>query len=362
MTKLDVCKTTWVTIIGALSLLSAPVPAFAQHAEDDKLNSFFKSYLEEHFRQQPLQATSLGDHRFDSQLDNITPKAREGWLAFARKTLEELPKQVDYKKLSRDGQIDFEIFQHNLQTEIWETKNFHPFEEDPRTYGAYISDAIYLLLTQSTLPKETNIANCIARMAQLPRIVAEAEKTLTHPPKPILQTAILQNRGAIDFYESELFQFAGDTPQPGQLKAAAAAVAALLKEYQKFLEGPLLARATGEWRIGRAKFDKKFELETEAGITAEQNLADAGRNSPASGATCMTSRANFGASIIRKSRSRPTTRKASAKPSPKPSTRSTRNTASRRIWSRTPAPPSSTSRISSAKKITSSCPTLIFAR
>jgi uncharacterized protein (DUF885 family) len=275
MTKLDVCKTTWVTIIGALSLLSAPVPAFAQHAEDDKLNSFFKSYLEEHFRQQPLQATSLGDHRFDSQLDNITPKAREGWLAFARKTLEELPKQVDYKKLSRDGQIDFEIFQHNLQTEIWETKNFHPFEEDPRTYGAYISDAIYLLLTQSTLPKETNIANCIARMAQLPRIVAEAEKTLTHPPKPILQTAILQNRGAIDFYESELFQFAGDTPQPGQLKAAAAAVAALLKEYQKFLEGPLLARATGEWRIGRAKFDKKFELETEAGITAEQNLADA---------------------------------------------------------------------------------------
>jgi uncharacterized protein (DUF885 family) len=275
MTKLDVCKTTCVTIIGALSLLSAPVPAFAQHAEDGKLDSFFKSYLQEHFRQQPLQATSLGDHRFDSQLDDITPKARESWLAFARKTLEELPKQVDYKKLSRDGQIDFEIFRNNLQTEIWETKNFHPFEEDPRTYGAYISDAIYLLLTQSTLPKETNIANCIARMAQLPRIVAEAEKTLTHPPKPILQTAILQNRGAIDFYESELFQFAGDSPQLGQLKAAAAPVAALLKDYQKFLEGPLLARASGEWRIGRAKFDKKFELETGAGITAEQNLADA---------------------------------------------------------------------------------------
>jgi uncharacterized protein (DUF885 family) len=275
MTKLDVCKTTCVTIIGALSLLSAPVPAFAQHAEDGKLDSFFKSYLQEHFRQQPLQATSLGDHRFDSQLEDITPKARESWLAFARKTLEELPKQVDYKKLSRDGQIDFEIFRNNLQTEIWETKNFHPFEEDPRTYGAYISDAIYLLLTQSTLPKETNIANCIARMAQLPRIVAEAEKTLTHPPKPILQTAILQNRGAIDFYESELFQFAGDSPQLGQLKAAAAPVAALLKDYQKFLEGPLLARASGEWRIGRAKFDKKFELETGAGITAEQNLADA---------------------------------------------------------------------------------------
>src|SRR5487761_2552723 len=169
-------KTIWMTIIGALGILTAAAPAFAQPTEDDKLNTFFKNYLEEHFRQQPFQATSLGVHRFDSRLDDISPKARAGWLALAQQTLDELPKQVDYKKLSRDGQIDFEIFQHHLQTQIWETENFHPFQEDPRTYGNYISDSVYLLLTQSTLPKETNIANCIARMAQLPRIVAEAEK------------------------------------------------------------------------------------------------------------------------------------------------------------------------------------------
>ena len=55
----------------------------------------------------------------------------------------------------------------------------------------------------------------------------------------------------------------------------AATVATLLTNYQKFLEGSLRSRATGEWRIGKRKFDKKFELETQAGITAEQNLADA---------------------------------------------------------------------------------------
>ncbi len=112
-------------------------------------------------------------------------------------------------------------------------------------------------------------------MAQMPRLVAEAEKTLTHPPKPILETAILQNRGAIDFYENEIFEFAGNTPQIEKLKSSAAQTAALLKEYQTFLEGPLMARATGEWRLGKKKFDKKFELETEAGITAEQNRVDA---------------------------------------------------------------------------------------
>ncbi|MGC9944726.1 MAG: DUF885 domain-containing protein, partial [Verrucomicrobiota bacterium] len=268
-------KFIFLAIIGAVGLLVAAAPAFARTAEDDKLNTFFKNYLDEYLRQQPLQATSLGDHRFDSRLDDISKTARDGWLAFARQMDEELPRQVDYRKLSRDSQIDFEIFQHNLQTQIWETENFHPFETDPRTYGNYLSDSVYLLLSHSTLPKETNIANGIIRMAQMPSIVGEAEKTLTNPPKPILETAILQNRGAIEFYENGIFQFAGDTPQLDRLKTAAASVVTLLREYQKFLEGPLMLRATGDWRIGKEKFDKKFELETEAGITAEQNLADA---------------------------------------------------------------------------------------
>ncbi len=264
-----------MTVIAGFTFLMAAATAWAQPSEDDKLNVFFKSYLEEYFGQQPLAATQLGDHRYDNRLDDISPAARAGWLALAGQTLNALSRQVDYSKLSRDGQIDFEIFQHNLQTQIWEIKNFQTFQEDPRTYGAYLNDSVYLLLTQSTLPKETNIANCLARMAQMPRIVAEAEKTLTHPARPILETAIRQNRGAIDFYEKDIFLLAGDTVQLGQLKTSAASVAASLKKYQEFLEGPLMARADGEWRIGQPRFDKKFELETDAGITAEQNLADA---------------------------------------------------------------------------------------
>ena len=243
-------------LIGALTFLMAATPVLAQPSEDDKLNAFFKNYLDKYSQQQPLAATQLGDHRFDNLLDDISPKAREGWLALTEKTLRELPRQVDYRKLPRNGQIDFEIFQHNLQTQIWETKNFQPFQEDPRTYGGYINDSVYLLLTQSTLPKETNIANCIARMAQISRIVAGAEKTLTHPPKPILETAIRQNQGSIDFYEKEIFQLAGDTPQLDKLKAAAAPVVAVLKDYQKFLERPLMARATSEWRLGKRMFGK----------------------------------------------------------------------------------------------------------
>src|SRR5438445_4493127 len=264
------------TMLVVLNLLAADRALAQAQDADAKLDQFFKDYLDEHFRQQPLEATQLGDHRFDRLLDDVTPRAREGWLAHARQTLQKLPKKVDYAKLSRDGQIDFDIFKQELTRTIWLAENTRPFEEDPRTYNGYINDSVYLLLVQSTLPKETNVANCIARIAQIPKIIAAAQANLRRPPRPILETAIRQNRGAISFYENGLLELAGETLQRDALKASAATVSALLKGYQKFLEGDLMARATGDWRLGRKKFARKLELVLDAGLTAGEVLADAG--------------------------------------------------------------------------------------
>ena len=257
-----------------LVLVCAGATGFAQSA-DGALEAFFKRYLDEHFQMRPLEATRLGDRRFDALLEDVSPAARAGWLAFTRKTLKELPRQVDYAKLSRDAQIDFEIFRQELVRGVWSAENSRPFEEDPRVYGEYINDSVYLLLTQSTLPKETNIANCIARMGRIPAIIAAAKASLQRPPKSILETAVRQNRGAIGFYEKEIFELAGETPQLAALKKAAAPIAVALKDYQKFLEIELMPRATGDWRLGGRKFARKLELVLDAGVSAKQVLADA---------------------------------------------------------------------------------------
>lgn len=246
----------------------------AQEAEAN-LAAFFQQYLDASFQLRPLDGTRLGDHRYDGQLDDLSASARLRWVEHCRRTLEELPVRVDYQKLGRPGQIDFEILRHELTTSIWLAENMHPFEEDPRIYNDYINDSVYLLLAQSTLPKETNIANCIARMAQLPNVVNAARENLKTPPRAHTETAIRQNRGAIAFYERDLFELAGETPQIGALKATAAAVVTSLNDYQRFLENELLPRATGEWRLGREKFARKLELTLDAGLNADQVLADA---------------------------------------------------------------------------------------
>jgi uncharacterized protein (DUF885 family) len=268
-------KTLCASLAAAMGILVASLVSAPAQEADQQLYADFKEYLDRYFQQRPLEATKLGDHRFDHRLDDLSRSARDGWVAHTRKTLEALPRQVDYAKLSRAGQRDYVIFRHELIKSLWLTENTRPFEEDPRVYNEFFSDSVFLLLAQSTQPKETNIANSLARMEQMPRVIAAAKENLKNPPRPILETAIRQIQGAIAFYERDLFELAGKTPQLAALKASAQRVTTSLKDYQKFLETDLLPRANGEWRLGRERFYRKLEIELDADLTADQVLADA---------------------------------------------------------------------------------------
>lgn len=262
------------------ALVVTLLPMTSSHANpspsaDEKLEVFFKQYLEQDFRLHPLTATRLGDHRFDRLLDDVSAPARARGVEHLRVTLETLPMQVDHAALSRDAQVDFEIFRDSLKRDLWLAENTHPFEEDPRLYSEYISDSVFLVLAQSTLPLEANVANAIARMTQIPRLIEAVKANFTHPPRSVLETAIRQNQGAIGFYEKDLLEFAGKTSRLGEVKAAGERVAACLKEYQKFLETDLMGRATGNWRLGKERFARKLEQTLNAGVTADQVLADA---------------------------------------------------------------------------------------
>ncbi len=186
-----------------------------------------------------------------------------------------LRKEVSRNRLSPSGQLDYDILQAELSRNLWLAENFHPFEEDPRVYNSYLTDSVYSLLTQSTLPAETNVSNAIARIKEIPRVLAAARANLTHPPRQHLETAIRQNLGSISFYEKEIFALAGNTPQKPAVEDAAREAVLQLRKYQDFLEKDLMPRATGEWRIGKRKFYKKLELTLDAGLTADQVMADA---------------------------------------------------------------------------------------
>ena len=244
-------------------------------AEDARLEAFFRVYLEDGFRLQPVSATGLGDHRFDDQLDDLSAPARDALVARDRRVLADLNAQFDPKALSRNGRIDLEIFRHALESSIWSAEHFHPFEDDPRVYGDYLTDSVYLLFAQSTQPKEVNLRNALARMLLIPRVVEVARVTIKNPPRVKTETAILQTKGAIGFYSDDIYRFAGLPQGQGMLGERAQAVVASLQRHLQFLQDEVLPRSTESWRVGRELFAAKLDRELDSGISADEVLREA---------------------------------------------------------------------------------------
>src|SRR6516165_2671539 len=240
--------------LAALALVPAmPLSAADPNPEDAKLAARFRAYLDDEFRRHPFYATAQGRHDHDDRLDDLSPEARAEDAKLTKQVLDGLPKAVAYDKLSRAGQIDFEIWQHALKYQLWQLENEDRFASDTRVYGEYISDSVFLLFTQSSLPRERNVANAARRITFIPKVVAAAKASLKDPPRALTEIAVKRNLGAIAFYEKDVFQFAGETPGTSELTGPCREAVKALKDYQEFLERDLLPRSTGDWRLGKKK-------------------------------------------------------------------------------------------------------------
>ncbi|MFO0824920.1 MAG: DUF885 domain-containing protein [Gemmataceae bacterium] len=240
--------------------------------DDDVFKKLFQAWLEEEFQAHPLFATQQGNHEYDDRLDDLSPEARAKDLERTRTWLGRLPKSLDRAELSRSVQIDYDIWMHSLTYADWAAENDNRFIYDPRVYGEYCSDSVFLLFTQSTLPRERNVQNAAKRITHIPKIVAAAKASLKNPPKELTQVAIKRNLGAIAFFEKEIYTISGETPGSEPLATPCKAAVTALKDYQTFLEKELLPKSKGEWRLGKEKFGKKLELELDAGLSADAVL------------------------------------------------------------------------------------------
>src|SRR5262249_12000680 len=264
---------------GATMAVPVPVaqPPAAPNAEDTRLANLFQSYLDQEFQRHPQFATQQGNHEYDDRLDDLSPQARKKDSEIARAMLATLGKEIDFQKLSRNGQIDHEIWSHSLKYNLWSAENDNRFQFDPRVFGEYVSDGVFILFTQSSLPRERNVQNAAKRIAYIPRIVAAAKESLKNPPKVLTEIAIKRNLGAISFYEKEIYTFAGETPGSEPLATPCKEAVKALKDYQQWLEKELLPKSGGDWRLGKERFAQKLELELDAGLSADEvvKLAEA---------------------------------------------------------------------------------------
>ena len=87
-------------------------------AADAQFADLSKRWLDGAMRLSPVGATQTGDHRFDSDIDDLSAAGRAKSLAFSKRMLDELH-AIDRSKLSRENQVDAALLDNQLRYDVF---------------------------------------------------------------------------------------------------------------------------------------------------------------------------------------------------------------------------------------------------
>src|SRR5438552_10737621 len=226
---------------------------------DNEFEKIAKDYVENYLSSHPEFATELGDHRFDGVLTDYTPDTRSRMLVTAKQVREALKKFEDYKQLTGANQVDVRILRENVDYEIFRLEELREAEWNPLVYNQSLANSLYLLVARDFDSAEKRIPNLRSRLEAIPNVITEAKANLQHPPRVYTETATEQIEGAINLVRNGLDPLLNQAPQlKKELAPAQEKTANALEDYKKWLQGDLLKRADGDFRLGAEKFRKKL--------------------------------------------------------------------------------------------------------
>ena len=118
---------------------SAPPPPPPPPTADQQFEALAQRYLRESPEQSPVDATGLGDHRFDDRLDDVSAAGWQARLAFTELYLAAL-EPIDRAQLSRANQVDALLLLHDLEFDRWKLQTLQDWRWNPLLYTRIAGD------------------------------------------------------------------------------------------------------------------------------------------------------------------------------------------------------------------------------
>jgi len=263
-------------ILAAAALVTMTLGGCSRASREDKeFERLTKDFIEDYFRMHPVSATWIGEHRYDSKLDDLSEEARREGLAKLKGYLARL-KAMDETRLSLDNKVDADILANEINREIFSLEELEEWRRNPMLYTRLLGNSIYLLIARDFAPAEERLNSAVERLRSFPELVDQAMANLSNPPRIHTETAIKQNKGTIALCENDLRKFASSIGKDdGAFEEALDIALSALKRFQDYLEKELYFRSNGDFRLGRRLFEKKLALTLQSEMSLEDIVSRA---------------------------------------------------------------------------------------
>src|SRR5437867_1554828 len=159
------------------------------------------AYFDDYFKANPSQATNVGFHQYDHQLEDFSMAAHA---RNRRRLLEYLAafQAIDPRTLSQNDRDDREIMIATIHSSLLEEDRIQQWRKNPDNYSSAVTSSVFSLIKRDFAPPEERLRSVIEREMQIPRALQQAREVLRNPPKIYTDIAIEQLPGNIDFFQS----------------------------------------------------------------------------------------------------------------------------------------------------------------
>ena len=243
-----------------LLFLVGAAMAIETQAKPRSFHQVVDAYFEDYFKANPSQATSVGFHQYDRQLEDFSLAAHQ---RNRRKLLAYLKEfqAINPRPLSQNDRDDREIMIASIQSNLLEEDHVQMWRKNPDAYSGGVTGSIFTLIKRNFAPLPERLRSVIEREKQIPRALLQAREVLRNSPKIYTDIAIEQLPGNIDFFQTtvpEAFKEVKDAGLIAEFKRSNDGAIAALRDYQTFLQKDLLPRSNGSFAIGAENYRQKL--------------------------------------------------------------------------------------------------------
>jgi uncharacterized protein (DUF885 family) len=220
--------------------------------------------IDELFAADPDLAGSVGDHRFDDRLPDLSGDAVAHRVEMLRDASGALS-GVDTDDLDAAERVDHEQLLSMVERSLFALTEIREHEWNPLAHNP--GGLIYDLIARPYAPLADRVEALTARLAVVPDAMATARFVLTECPRVHLETAVGQFRGAASMVRDHLPAMLAGTPDlAAQVASVAPGAAAALDEFADWAAAQSVSTVEGRSpRLGRRLWEAKLwhTLDTE---------------------------------------------------------------------------------------------------
>src|SRR5437870_3616729 len=187
----------------ALCLVSLLMLSTSTLGKPRTFNQLVDAYFDDYFKVNPSQATNVGFHQYDRQLEDFSLAAHQ---RNRHRLLEYLAafQAVNPGPLSLLERDDREIMIATIHSLLLEEERVQQWRKNPDNYSGAVTSSIFSLMKRNFAPAAERLRSVVEREKQIPRALQQARSVLSNPPRIYTDIAIDQLPGNLDLFAKDV--------------------------------------------------------------------------------------------------------------------------------------------------------------